>query len=78
MSAAAGYAVALRRRELGIPDVTNNPLGSAAGAEDLAELVDRWRAITRAFTRDPVVRQVLAEHLGTRAATPAAPEEAGR
>ncbi|MGO1049470.1 MAB_1171c family putative transporter [Crossiella sp. CA198] len=76
--AAAGYAVALRRRELGIPDVTNNPLGSAAGAEDLAELVHRWRAITRAFRRDPVVRQVLAETTSTGAAAIAAPEEAGR
>ncbi|WHT20805.1 hypothetical protein N8J89_07010 [Crossiella sp. CA-258035] len=71
LTAAAGYAVALRRRELGLPEVTDNPLGSAAGAEDLADLVDRWRAITRAFGRDPVVRQVLAE-------TTSAREKAGR
>lgn len=76
--AAAGYAVALRRRELGLPDATDNPLGAAAGGEDLAEVVERWRAITRAFRRDPVVRSLLADPISTRAAATAAPEESGR
>lgn len=70
--AAAGYAVALRRRTAGRSGPVTAPVGSTPSVrEELGEAVDRWRATTRAFTRDPVVRRILAE-------TADVPEEAGR